>query len=147
MKPEEPEYHLVRTEEELDKLTSREEAVHFFHHNMKPYEDEPADVNRALDHLFAHGGYMVLAMEDGGIQGGVAMLQTGMSGYIPETILVFIGVRPEARNQGIGGRLMERALAEAPGDVKLHVEPDNPARRLYERQGFKHLYNEMRLKR
>jgi ribosomal protein S18 acetylase RimI-like enzyme len=53
--------------------------------------------------------------------------------------LIDIALLPEARNQGIGTRLirdvMERArLLGKP--VRLHVEHDNPARRLYERLGF-----------
>ncbi len=33
------------------------------------------------------------------------------------------------------------------GDIALHVEPDNPARFLYEKYGFTNKYLEMRYKR
>jgi ribosomal protein S18 acetylase RimI-like enzyme len=56
-------------------------------------------------------------------------------------------VDPETRGRGIGGALIERCLAEADGDVKLHVDYDNPAKRLYERLGFTSKYAEMRWKR
>ncbi len=49
-------------------------------------------------------------------------------------------VRPDARGQGLGRRLVERALDELPGEVLmvlLTVSHDNAgARRLYERCGF-----------
>ena len=46
--------------------------------------------------------------------------------------------------RGIGGRLIEHCLGLCNGDVKLHVEYDNPAKRLYERLGFESKYAEMR---
>jgi len=48
------------------------------------------------------------------------------------------------RGQGVGKQLMEAALEEAHGNVALHVEPHNPAKRLYERIGFTNKYLEMR---
>jgi ribosomal protein S18 acetylase RimI-like enzyme len=51
-----------------------------------------------------------------------------------------IGVRRQHRGRGIGGSLiaeLTRALAAAGySRVSLSVEPDNPARRIYERAGF-----------
>lgn len=57
-----------------------------------------------------------------------------------ETRLMEISLLPEWRNRGIGGALSGAIVAQAHGrDVPagLHVEPFNPARRLYERQGFR----------
>ena len=42
---------------------------------------------------------------------------------------------------------METVLANVEGDVALHVEPHNPAKKLYERLGFTNKYLEMRLTR
>ena len=51
-----------------------------------------------------------------------------------------IGLLPPWRRRGIGTRLV-RALLDIAGAegcaVTLHVEPDNPARRLYDRFGFR----------
>jgi ribosomal protein S18 acetylase RimI-like enzyme len=53
---------------------------------------------------------------------------------------VTIGVSQAARSQGVGGRLLSALLAEAARrgvGLCLNVRHDNPARRLYERIGFR----------
>jgi ribosomal protein S18 acetylase RimI-like enzyme len=42
---------------------------------------------------------------------------------------------------------MSTAIGMAEGDIALHVEPDNPAKILYEKLGFTSKYLEMRLKK
>jgi ribosomal protein S18 acetylase RimI-like enzyme len=59
--------------------------------------------------------------------------------------LVYIAVHRDFRGKGLGKQLMEHALKLTKGDVALHVEPDNPAKKLYERLGFTNKYLEMRL--
>lgn len=94
---------------------------------------------------FAHqGGFVQLARENGEIKGAVVINKTGMEGFVPENLLVYIAVHEDQRGKGIGKQLMERALNIAKGNVALHVEPDNPAKRLYERLGFTNKYLEMR---
>lgn len=73
--------------------------------------------------------------------------RTGMEGYIPENILVYIAVDNSQRGKGYGKSLMNKAIEIADGDVALHVEKDNPARFLYEKVGFTNPYLEMRLKK
>jgi GNAT superfamily N-acetyltransferase len=131
---------------DIPEWTSRSEIVAFFHETMKPYEDSPEDIERALDYAFApdHGDFLMLMEEDGGLAGACLILNTGMGGYLPEHLLVFVTVAPEMRGRGLGRKLIEHCIAECPGDVKLHVEYDNPAKRLYERIGFTTKYAEMR---
>ncbi len=120
----------------------------FFHETMAPYNDSLEDVQRALDYALVpgkgQGGFVMLVDRGQELLGALCMLKTGMSGYIPENILLFVTVDPAGRGQGIGGRLIKRCLAETTGSVKLHVEYDNPAKRLYERLGFDTKYAEMR---
>lgn len=127
---------------ELDPLTL------FFHETMKPYQDERADVERglryALDPQRPGDGFAVLARRGNSLVGGVVFLRTGMRGYVPENMLLFAAVDPALRGRGLGRALIEQALARCHGEVKLHVEYDNPARRLYERIGFRSKYAEMR---
>jgi ribosomal protein S18 acetylase RimI-like enzyme len=51
-----------------------------------------------------------------------------------------ITITPQARSQGIGGALLADVLArgrESGRTVSIHVELHNPARRLYDRLGFR----------
>jgi ribosomal protein S18 acetylase RimI-like enzyme len=57
-----------------------------------------------------------------------------------ETPKVLIGVRPSVRGQGIGEKLMRALIGEAARrglGLCLSVRSENPARRLYERLGFR----------
>ena len=57
-----------------------------------------------------------------------------------EIRVVDIALLGAERGQGIGGRLMQNILAEAAEAgimVRIHVERANPARRLYDRLGFR----------
>ena len=129
----------------------RNRVVEFIHATMKPYEDSPEDIERALDYAFSNhqgkGGFLMLARVDGRLGGALLMLNTAMKGYVPEHILVFVTIDPELRGCGIGSQLIEHSISECDGDVKLHVEYDNPAKRLYERIGFTTKYAEMRYKK
>lgn len=56
-----------------------------------------------------------------------------------EIRLIDISLLPEFRNRGIGGRLMADILNEGRETgrlVRIHVEHNNPALRLYQRLGF-----------
>lgn len=62
-------------------------------------------------------------------------------GFVDETVPeLTIAVRATHRGQGVGGHLLdalvERARREGYRALSLSVEPDNPARQLYERRGF-----------
>ena len=142
------EYHDIESSADFPAWAPRDTVVRFLHETMKPYNDEIPDVDRALDYALVdgrgQGGFVTLAHRGEQLLGALCMLNTGMSGYIPEHILLFVTVSPDARGQGIGGRLIEHCLDRCEGDVKLHVEYDNPARRLYERLGFESKYAEMR---
>lgn len=112
-----------------------------------PHEDILKCLDYALDQAVDKGGYVIMARDEGEIVGAVVMNKTGMSGYIPENILVYIAVDSNQRGKGLGKKLMSTAIEMAHGAIALHVEPDNPARYLYEKLGFTNKYLEMRLKR
>ena len=146
--PDALQYFKVVLNGDFPSWADREKVALFFHETMKPYHDSVEDVNRALDYALVpekgQGGFVMLAHRGEDLLGALCMLKTGMGGYIPENILLFVTVSPDARGQGIGGKLIKHCLNEVDGDVKLHVEYENPAKRLYERLGFETKYAEMR---
>ena len=126
----------------------------FLFKHLEQYGDPKADIRKAMNYSLSKeqgkGGYIFYATEneEGSekIVGATVINQTGMEDYIPENILVYIAVDGSQRGKGIGKKIMEEALSSVKGSVALHVEPDNPAKKLYERLGFTNKYLEMRWK-
>ena len=59
-----------------------------------------------------------------------------------EIRIIDIALLPDVRNQGIGGHLLRELLNEAGAahiPLRIHVEHYNPALRLYQRLGFRHI--------
>jgi len=136
---------------DLQEYTSPEELAQFLHSSLIPFDDPIEEIMDGLDYAFSNaegkGGFVLLARQEGSTVGALVMLKTGMSGYVPPNILLYIAVKPQCRGQGIGGSLIRKAFEKTDGDIKLHVEYDNPAKRLYERMGFESKYAEMRYSR
>lgn len=137
----------------LDKLSVKQmdQVAEFLFTHLEQYGDEKKDILKAIQYAMQMdpknpGGYVITCMKDHDFYGAVVVNKTGMTGFIPENILVYIAVHNETRGQGVGKKLMELALKFADGDVALHVEPDNPAKFLYEKLGFENKYLEMRYK-
>ncbi|MDN3667958.1 GNAT family N-acetyltransferase [Echinicola jeungdonensis] len=132
-------------------LEQKKEIADFLYEHLDQYGDPHEHIMNCLDYALGKseekGGFTVAGREDGVIVGAVIINKTGMSGYIPENILVYIAVDGSQRGKGVGRKLMNKAIDMAEGDVALHVEPDNPARFLYEKLGFTNKYLEMRLKK
>lgn len=129
----------------------KQKLVKFLYTHLDEFGDKEEDIARAIDYAMSShpmaGGFILTASEDEEIVGAVVMNKTGMKGYIPENVLVYIAVHRDRRGEGLGKELMKKALYYAKGDIALHVEPENPARYLYEKIGFDNKYLEMRLKR
>lgn len=131
---------------------TRDDIADFLYVHLDQYGDKKEDIMKCLDYALeknnGKGGFIVLARnENDEIVGSVIINHTGMSGYIPENILVYIAVNRDYRGKGIGKKLMEQTIEHADGDIALHVEPDNPAKFLYEKYGFTNKYLEMRYKK
>ncbi|CAM3693156.1 GNAT family N-acetyltransferase [Deinococcus frigens] len=122
-------------------------VAQFLHTHLEEYGDALEDIQACLVYARERGGSVTYAEENGEILGAVITNRTGMGGFIPENILVYIAVHGQTRGRGLGQQLMETVLANVEGSVALHVEAHNPARKLYERLGFTNKYLEMRLTR
>jgi ribosomal protein S18 acetylase RimI-like enzyme len=104
-------------------------------------------VRKYLDGWGRPGDAGVVAVGDDGRRLGAAwyrLFPADDAGYgfvaadVPE---LAIGVADEARGQGVGGALLDALVAMAREQgyraVSLSVDRQNPARRLYERHGFR----------
>lgn len=129
----------------------KEQIVNFLYRHLEQYGDPKKDIRRAIEfsvkEFTSFGGFTLVAVDDSQITGAVVVNRTGMGGYIPENILVYIATHKDHRGEGLGKKLMEKTIAHAKGDIALHVEANNPAKMLYEKFGFSNPYLEMRLKR
>jgi ribosomal-protein-alanine N-acetyltransferase len=128
---------------------AQDAVASFLFKALEQYGDPKSDIYKAIDYAMSKnnkpGGYVVEMKDQDQIIGAVVVNQTGMEDYIPENILVYIAADPEYRGQGLGKQLMKTAIDQAEGAIALHVEPDNPAKFLYEKLGFTNKYLEMRL--
>jgi GNAT superfamily N-acetyltransferase len=140
--------HEVRRFEDLPDWVDRQKLAVFLHESLKPYEDSLPDIQRgiaqALEPVAGERGFILIAEFDRRPVGALVMLRTGMSGFVPENILLWVAVDPSVRGKGVGSQIIRRSFELADGDVKLHVEYDNPAKHLYERLGMTTKYAEMR---
>lgn len=140
-------YKICRNENDFIE-TSINESVNFLHTHLEQFGDDPKDIRKCIDYALSKecgkGGFILLAYYREKLAGVLIMNKTGMSGFIPENILVYIAVDATHRGKGFGRQIIEEAIKLTDGNIKLHVEYDNPAKRLYERIGFASKYAEMR---
>jgi len=125
--------------------------ANFLKKHLEEYGDKLEDIKKAMDFALttenSFGGKIIAKYLDNQIVGAVVLNQTGMNGYIPENILVYIAVHHDYRGRKLGKELMNKAVEICHGNIALHVEPDNPAKFLYEKIGFTNKYLEMRYQR
>ena len=132
-------------------LKEKENLIDFLFDNLQEYGDPKSDIEKCIDYALkettSFGGFILVSYLENEISGVVVVNQTGMKDYIPENILVYITTHKNHRGKGIGKELMQKAIDLAEGSIALHVEPENPARYLYEKFGFSSKYIEMRYKK
>lgn len=129
-----------------NKEFSNVNIAEFLEKNLDQFGDKREYILKAIEYALNPDkrGLILLGIENDQIIGAVVVNQTGMDGYIPSNILVYIAVHKEHRGKGIGKKLMVEVMSKTKGGIALHVEPDNPAKFLYEKLGFTHKYLEMR---
>jgi len=129
----------------------KQKIANFLFEHLDEFGDPQPDIEKAIRYATGNentpGGLLIAHWNEDNILGAAVLNKTGMKGYIPENILVYIATHSDHRGKGIGKKLMNAAITQTDGDIALHVEPDNPARQLYEQLGFTNKYLEMRLKK
>ena len=125
---------------------SNEKIADFLFENLDQFGDKKEFILKAIEYALnpEKGGMIILCLDSDKIIGAVVINETGMDGYIPSNILVYIAIHRDHRGKGIGKKLMLEVMPKTKGGIALHVEPDNPAKFLYEKLGFTNKYLEMR---
>ncbi|MDI1317193.1 GNAT family N-acetyltransferase [Flavobacterium sp.] len=141
------EFKIITPETGAHKIYTPQIIANFLFTHLEQYGDTTEDILKCIDYAInpSKGGTVIVGLDNSKIVGTVILNNTGMSGFIPENILVYIAVDNSQRGKGYGKKLMQKAIATAEGAIALHVEPDNPAKGLYEKLGFTNKYLEMRL--
>jgi ribosomal protein S18 acetylase RimI-like enzyme len=130
-----------------NKTYTHQKIAEFLFTHLEEYGDKIEDILKCIDYAMnpSKGGSILVGLDNEKIVGVVILNNTGMKDFIPENILVYIAVDSSQRGKGYGKKLMQKAIDTAEGNIALHVEPDNPAKGLYEKLGFTNKYLEMRL--
>ncbi|MCO4755415.1 MAG: GNAT family N-acetyltransferase [Bacteriovoracaceae bacterium] len=140
--------NLVIRKLEAEELTQTriQELIQFLYNNLDQFGDDLKSIEKCFEYLTTpnQGGTVFIAEKDSQLAGVTTILNTRMSLFIPENFLVYIAVSSDFRGHGIGKKILDKAKSELNGAIALHVEPENPAKRLYEREGFTNKYLEMR---
>lgn len=140
--------HIFKNRETMNKVVSEKEIIEFLYEHLDKFGDSRKAIGLCLDYALSDepnkGGFVIAAYEGDRLVGALIMNKTAMKEYIPSNILVYVAVHGDMRGKGLGSQIIKKAFEEADGDVKLHVEYDNPAKRLYERLGMTNKYAEMR---
>lgn len=144
-------YDISRSDHDNPTSFSRDDIAEFLYNHLDEYGDTTDSILKSIGYAYGdkpgQDGLILIAHENGSIIGAVIINNTNMSGYIPEHILVYIAVDADYRGEGVGSALMEHIIEATEGDIALHVEPENPAKLLYEKYGFTNKYLEMRLRK
>jgi ribosomal protein S18 acetylase RimI-like enzyme len=140
------EFKIINSATGEDKIYTNQIVAQFLFTHLEEYGDKVEDILKCTDYVMnpEKGGNIVVGIDDNKIVGVVILTNTGMKDFIPENILVYIAVDNSQRGKGYGKKLMQKQY-QLLKEIALHVEPDNPAKGLYEKLGFTNKYLEMRL--
>jgi ribosomal protein S18 acetylase RimI-like enzyme len=135
--------HFIPKQEQLNEIAD------FLYTHLEEYGDAKEAIHKCIQYVKDRGGFIFTVRTPENELAGVSIInETGMAGYIPENILVYIAVDKKQRGFGYGKKLIAEIMDTVKGDIALHVDFQNaPAIGLYEKLGFKKKYYEMRLLR
>lgn len=141
-----PQITHVKAQESLTPQAA-EQFVDFLYTHLGQFRDPQQDIAEAMVYARERGGSIFVLEMEGKLAGVCVVLDTGMKKFVPRNFLVYIAVDSAWRGQGLGRQLIEKVQSTLGDSISLHVEHENPAKRLYERLGFTSKYAEMRWSR
>ena len=93
-------------------FVEKSEIIDFLFKHLQEFGDPKKDIQKAIDYSLkeftSFGGFTMVILEDNILVGATVVNQTGMGGYIPENILVYIATHKEYRGRGFGKNLMQK---------------------------------------
>ena len=142
-------FEIINPSNKNIRITDDDTIASFLFKHLEQYGDKVEDILKCVKYALDpnRGRNIIIGFDEDNIVGLTILNNTGMSGYIPENILVYIAVDSSKRGKGYGKKIMQKAIEITEGAIALHVEPNNPAKGLYEKLGFTNKYLEMRLQK
>lgn len=124
-------------------LMSKDDLVEFTLNCLDKYSDNKLETAEAIDNAMEKG-FILLASRGGIFEGVCVIANLEFDDFLCKYHLAFIGTNKRSKGRGVGSELIQRAIDLTDGDVSLHVEMENKvAKKIYEKYGFKHVYNRM----
>ncbi|WXR60974.1 pyridoxal-phosphate dependent enzyme [Peptostreptococcaceae bacterium AGR-M142] len=122
---------------------SIDELVNMTKNWLAEYCDSTIETKEAVENAIEKG-YLLLASRNGVYEGICVIVDMSFDIFIPKYHLAYIGTSDKFKGRGIGSELLQRAIDLTKGNISLHVDLDNKgAKKVYEKYGFKHMYNRM----
>ncbi len=132
---------------ELSRGDFRAKIVNFLYEHLDEFRDAKEDIAQCLEYVNkepGESGKVFLCQKGDEIQAVVVLNRTYMENFIPNYLLVYIATHKDVRGQGVGGKLISLVQKTIQAPIALHVEHENPAKKLYAKLGFTNKYTEMR---
>lgn len=128
------------------KEKSKDDFINTIKTWLSPYDDSVAETLDAIENAMKEG-FLLIAKRNEKEQGICIIVNTAFEWFIPTYHLAYIGVKSGNEGLGIASKMIKRALKLTDGNLSLHVDPENKrAIKLYNRLGFKHVYDRMLFK-
>ncbi len=124
------------------------EVGRFLENNLDDYRDSYENIIKAIQSAVkqrpSFGGFVITAKKDQQIIGAIVINNTGMEGYAPKNIVVYLAVQKDARRQGVGTHLMQQAIETTKGELSIYLKPMQKAPAFYKKLGFSEAALELR---
>ncbi len=138
----------ARSRMDIEQITdfqshAKEEILATVKTYLAEYSDPLIEMKDALNNAIEKG-FVLLAKQNEKILGVCIIVNTQFDDFIPTYHLAYIGTNTNSKGRGIGTELIKRAVDITEGKLSLHIDLNNRnAKKLYEKMGFKHVYNRM----
>ncbi len=123
----------------------------FLFDNLLLCDDNKAEILKAIEYAlsrFPHqGGFVITNADSEGLAGVVVINKTGMDGFFPENLLIYIAARKGLTDDSIINELVRRSKEFAKGRIGLKCHHESPLIPMFEKFGFATRGTYMSLKR